>query len=204
MDLIFPWLDPAEVRSLATQLMMPDREIPTARGDAGFGENFVGFGPTLTPKAASQPPSTASPTPASPAPASTLLSFPETAEPAAPVVRAPFLGRINRFRDWMHQNFGASEIFILDREGLVIFDESHHGRLHFLARSLALASSRPGASTGNVHVKIGSDTTFEVIPVNTPYGWLVLGAIVPEALGQPAVTAVMRALIVVASPPKSQ
>lgn len=199
MDLIFPWLDPAEVRSLATQLMMPDREIPTAPGDAGFGENFVGFGPTLTPQAASKLPSPASPPP--PAPASTLPSFPET---AAPVVRAPFLGRINRFRDWMHQNFGASEIFILDREGLVIFDESQHGRLHFLARSLALASSRPGASTGNVHVKIGSDTTFEVIPVNTPYGWLVLGAIVPEALGQPAVTAVMRALIVVASPPKSQ
>lgn len=199
MDLIFPWLDPAEVRALATQLMMPDREIPTAPGDAGFGENFVGFGPTLTPQAASKPPSPASPPP--PASASTLPSFPET---AAPVVRAPFLGRINRFRDWMHQNFGASEIFILDREGLVIFDESQHGRLHFLARSLALASSRPGASTGNVHVKIGSDTTFEVIPVNTPYGWLVLGAIVPEALGQPAVTAVMRALIVVASPPKSQ
>ena len=202
MDLIFPWLDPAEVRALATQLMMPDREIPTAPGDAGFGENFVGFGATLTPQAASNPPSPASPAPpASHAPASTLPPFPET---TAPVVRAPFLGRINRFRDWMHQNFGASEIFILDREGLVIFDESEHGRLHFLARSLALASSRPGASTGNVHVKIGSDTTFEVIPVSTPYGWLVLGAIVPEALGQPAVTAVMRALIVVASPPKSQ
>jgi hypothetical protein len=103
----------------------------------------------------------------------------------------------------MRQNFKASEIFILDREGLVIFDDSNHGRLHFLARSLALASTRPGAASGNVHVKIGSDTTFEVIPVNTPYGWLVLGAVVPEALGQPAVTAVMRALTVVASPPNT-
>ena len=89
----------------------------------------------------------------------------------------------------------------LVREGAVIFDESSHGRLHFLARSLALASRRPGALAGNVHVKIGAGATLEVIPVDTTYGCLVLGAVVPEALDPPAVLAVMEALALVAAPP---
>lgn len=101
----------------------------------------------------------------------------------------------------MRHNFSASGIFILDREGAVIFDETSHGRLHFLARSLALASRRPGASSGNVHVKISAGTTLEVIPVETPYGTLVLGAVVPESLTPSSVVAVMEALALVASPP---
>ena len=92
-------------------------------------------------------------------------------------------------------------MFLLDREGAVIFDESNHGRLHFLARSLALASRRPGSSAGNVHIKIGAGATLEVIPVETAYGCLVLGAVVPESLPPAAVTAVMEALCQVASPP---
>jgi len=101
----------------------------------------------------------------------------------------------------MHRNFAATEIFILDREGSVIFDESRHGRLHFLARSLALASRRPGAAVGNVHVKIGAGATLEIIRVETAYGCLVLGAVVPDALNPPSITAVMDALVVVAAPP---
>ena len=101
----------------------------------------------------------------------------------------------------MHHNFAATGIFILDREGAVIFDESNHGRLHFLARSLALASRRPGASAGNVHVKIGAGATLEVIPVETAYGCLVLGAVVPDSLAPASVVAVMEALALVASPP---
>jgi hypothetical protein len=116
--------------------------------------------------------------------------------------RGPFLDRITRFRDWMHRNFSATGIFILDREGAVIFDESSHGRLHFLARSLALASRRPGASAGNVHVKIGAGATLEVIPVETAYGCLVLGAVVPDALDPPSVNAVIDALNQVAAPPE--
>jgi hypothetical protein len=52
-----------------------------------------------------------------------------------------------------------------------------------------------------VHVKIGAGATLEVIPVETAYGSLVLGAVVPEALDPPAVLAVMEALAQVASPP---
>jgi hypothetical protein len=101
----------------------------------------------------------------------------------------------------MRHHFAATGIFILDREGSVIFDESNHGRLHFLARSLALASRRPGSSAGNVHVKIGAGATLEVIPVETAYGCLVLGAVVPESLQPAAVNAVMEALSQVAAPP---
>ena len=119
-------------------------------------------------------------------------------------LRGPFLDRIHRFRDWMEHHFHSTGLFILDRDGAVIYDAGNHGRLHFLARSLALASRRQGASGGNVHVKIGAGATLEVIPVDTPYGCLVLGAVVPEALQPSAVAAVMDALSQVAAPPSHQ
>ncbi len=195
MDPINPWLDPAEVRRLADRLMTPGREPAAPSPDAGFDESFVGYandplpqqpGPPSPPPQVREDPTL----PASPPPAEIQTS-----------ARGPFLDRINRFRDWLHHHFSATGIFILDREGAVIFDESGHGRLHFLARSLALASRRPGASPGNVHVKIGAGATLEVIPVDTAYGCLVLGAVVPDALDPAAVNAVMDALSLVAAPP---
>jgi hypothetical protein len=197
MDPIYPWLDPVEVRRLAERLVRPGREPSVTAADAGFDDAFVGFANdrTASVEASSLPP------------ASTLTRSPEAPAPAEPqvasslVARGPFLDRIKRFRDWMHQNFAATGVFILDREGEVIFDESHHGRLHFLARSLALASRRPGASAGNVHVKIGAGATLEVIPVDTAYGCLVLGAVVPDSLPPASIVAVMEALALVAAPP---
>ena len=100
------------------------------------------------------------------------------------------------FRDWLAKNFGAKDIFILDREGKVIFDESSHGRLHFMARNLAIASSGPG----NIHVKIGPDAILEVIPSETPYGRIVLGMLVPESLSQPHVKIIGEVLLQTASP----
>jgi hypothetical protein len=95
----------------------------------------------------------------------------------------------------MHTQFSATGLFLLDREGAVIFDEGTHGKLHFLARSLALASRRPGTAATNVHVKIGVGATLEVIPVDTPFGCLVLGAVVPDALGQDAVHLIREGLV---------
>jgi hypothetical protein len=109
--------------------------------------------------------------------------------------RALFVERIRRYRDWMHQRFSATGLFILDRDGMVIFDEGPNARLHFLARSLALASRRPGSVATNVHVKIGVGATFEVIPVDTPFGCLVVGAVLPDALGQEAVEVIRQALV---------
>lgn len=221
-DPIYPWLDPVEVRRLADRLMKPNREPSVSVADAGFDDAFVGFAseqratPVFAP---ASPPPVFVVSPPAPLPQPTReethvpssVSPTETVAPArAPepppqanrtTARGPFLDKINRFRDWMRHNFSATGVFILDREGSVIFDESTHGRLHFLARSLALASRRPGSSTGNVHVKIGAGSTLEVIPVDTAYGCLVLGAVVPEPLDPISVAAVMEALSQVASPP---
>ena len=197
MDSINPWLDPVEVRRLADRLMKPNRDPAAPLADAGFGEGFVGYADAPLSQPAAPPPLPPQMVPAPAPPANTPP--PQAASPTT--ARGPFLDRISRFRDWMRHNFSATGVFILDREGAVIFDESHHGRLHFLARSLALASRRPGASAGNVHVKIGADATLEVIPVETAYGSLVLGAVVPEALDPAAVLAVMEALALVAAPP---
>lgn len=208
MDPIYPWLDPIEVRHLADQLLRPVRQPAVSVADAGFDDAFVGFGPdsdapsslpTVIPEPAPEPPSTEI-SPRISAPAVAMVSPPPL--PAAPPesARGPFLERIMQFKNWMHHHFSATGIFILDREGIVLYDDSNHGRLHFLARSLALASRRPGATAGNVHVKIGAGATLEVIPVETAYGCLVLGAVVPESMDPTAVAAVMRALSEMASP----
>ena len=120
---------------------------------------------------------------------------------ARKIVRGPFLDRITRFRDWFAAEFSATGIFILDREGAVIFDENGNEKLHSLARNLAIASRKPGAPPANVRLKIGTRATLEVIPVDTAYGYLVLGAIVPEVLLPPAIAAVMDGLGRAASPP---
>ena len=227
MDPINPWLDPVEVRRLAERLMKPLRDAPVDDDDPGFDDDFVGYAnarptapppvrvpqnpapmapPPIRPVAAEpagavlQPERKAEPTPEAPPPVREPVAQPQS-ETIPAGVRGPFLDRIQRFRDWMHHHFAASGLFLLDREGSVIFDESNHGRLHFLARSLAQASRRQGSSGGNVHVKIGSNSTLEVIPVETAYGCLVLGAVVPEALPPSSVAAVMDALTQVASPP---
>jgi hypothetical protein len=204
MDPINPWLDAAEVRRLAERLMKPAHNPGASVTDAGFDEAFEGY-------ASSRPPAPQPPQEVAPAGISESRAEPQSdrsppaltpaPEPIASSARGPFLDRIHRFRDWMRHHFAATGIFILDREGAVIFDESNHGRLHFLARSLALASRRPGTSAGNVHVKIGAGATLEVIPVETAYGCLVLGAVVPESLSPASVSAVMEALTLIATPP---
>lgn len=204
MDPINPWLDPLEVRRMADRLMKPAREPSVTVADAGFDEGFVGYAAAQVGRQETPPPlpPQAREVPVAPAAVPAAIPVGVAVPPENPVIaRGPFLDRITRFRDWMRHNFAATGIFILDREGAVIFDESNHGRLHFLARSLALASRRPGASAGNVHVKIGAGATLEVIPVETAYGSLVLGAVVAESLAPASVVAVMEALAQVASPP---
>lgn len=204
MDVVHPWLDPVEVRRLAERLLAPVREQAVPIQDAGFGEQFVGYEPSaVTPQP--QPPSpvvpvavVAPPVVVPPEPAPVVVEVPAARNDG----RGPFLDRMARFRDWLNRNFQAVGVFLLDREGAVIFDESGHGKLHFLARSLAVASRRPGGMPGNVHVKVGASATLEVIPVDTPYGCLVLGAVVPAPLEPDAIADVMNALRLVASPPQ--
>ena len=115
--------------------------------------------------------------------------------PAAPS-KTRFLERIRIFRDWLAKNFNATDIFILDREGKVVFDESGHGRLHFMARNLA---PTPRGS-GNIHVKIGPSAILEVVPCETPYGRIVLGTLVPESLPADHLRTIVEVLKQTASP----
>ncbi len=206
MDPINPWLDPSEVRHLAEQLLRPVAPARLSAADPGFNSSFVGF---MTPEVAVEAApiverklATTSP------PLQTARLVTERTQAAAPVIitaqqpppavpsRTRFLERIHIFRDWLAKNFHATDIFILDREGKVIFDESGHGRLHFMARNLALTSR----GSSNIHVKIGPVSILEVIPCETPYGRIVLGAIVPEALPADHVQTITEVLIQTASP----
>ncbi len=204
MDPLRSWVDADEVRRLAARLIEPARDpaAPITTGEAGFDEGFVGF--TGERPAAAEPPDVTAPSPLPAAPEPPAPAFEtretETPAPAPQSARGPFLEKIRRFRDWLGREFGAAGVFILDREGAVIFDDGLHERFHFLARSLALASRRPGTSMGNVHVKVSAGTTLEVIPVETAYGCLVLGAVVPGSLPPESVRAVMEALVSIASP----
>lgn len=197
MDPVNPWLDPSEVRHLAEQLLRPVAPARLSAADPGFDSAFVGFTtpgpavaerepqqPPLPPLRETEPPVQATPPQESPPP-----------PPAAPS-RTRFLERIQIFRDWLAKNFLATDIFILDREGKVIFDESGHGRLHFMARNLALASR----GSSNIHVKIGPASILEVIPCETPYGRIVLGTIVAEALPSEHVQTITEVLLQTASP----
>jgi hypothetical protein len=205
MNPIHPWVNPAELRRLAEQLLTPVPEPTVHPADAGFGDQFVGYS-SAPAQAAPVTPPPSRPAALEQAPAPRPQPQPTAAEQAAPAStpqaegRGPFLDRVMRFRDWLHHHFRATGVFLLDREGAVIFDESGHGKLHFLARSLAVASRRPGGTGSNVHVKVGASATLEVIPVDTPYGCLVLGAVVPSPLEPAAINHVMEAMRAVATP----
>ncbi|MEP2775139.1 MAG: hypothetical protein ABJQ29_02435 [Luteolibacter sp.] len=203
MDPLNPWLDPAEVRHLAEQLLRPVAQSRLTANDAGFDESFVGFAATPRPQSAPYPeppaPAQAPQQPAPPQEAPQQPAAPEPPHPSpppAPPSRTRLLERVHIFRDWLAKNFEARDVFILDREGKVIFDESGHGRLHFMARNLAHAST----GTGNIHVKIGPGSILEVIPSQTPYGRIVLGMLVPESLSQPHVKIIGEVLLQTASP----
>ncbi len=191
MDPLRSWLDAGEVQRLAARLIesVSDPAAPATMGEAGFDEGFVGF----TGEGSA---------PAAPGPAASPLERHEPGHPvsAPPSASGPFLEKIRCFRDWMGREFAAAGVFILDREGAVIFHDGLDERFHVLARSLALASRRPGASTGNVHLKIGARIILEVIPVETACGCLVLGAVVPASLPPESVRTVREALAASASP----
>ncbi len=69
-----------------------------------------------------------------------------------------------------------------------------------MARNLALAARSARQQNGNIHVKIGPASILEVIPCETPYGRIVLGALVPESLPLQHVRTITQVLIQTASP----
>jgi hypothetical protein len=189
MDLVHPWLDPAEVRRMAERLLAPVQEQAVPVQDAEFGECFVGFDqvPVPVPLVATEPVAALKPVPLGQSDVEPRLE-----------VRGPFLDRITGFRDWLRDHFQAVGVFLMDQDGTVIFDEGGHGKLHCLATSLAASSRRPGAITGNVHIKVGASATLELIPTGTPDGCVILGAVVPEPLDPASIQMILEALGAVA------
>lgn len=103
--------------------------------------------------------------------------------------RGPFLARLQQFSSNLRQELDASAMFLIDNEGQVLLDEVDNVKLIQVARTLAHASfaasrqTAGAAAVGNLHVKIGASATLEVVPVQSRYGLLILGAIFPAPLG---------------------
>jgi hypothetical protein len=205
MDPLEPWIDASAVRRMAERLLAdPDEPEINPGPDAGFGNEFVGFAGETRREAA---PAVAVMEP----PAMVFEPVgPAIASPLPPVVtavpsegRGPLWERLSRFRDVLIRHTGAQGVFILDREGKPVMEDPAFGKLHFLARSLAQAYRPVAGQSGNVHVKIGSNAVLEVVPVETPFGCLVLGAVMPRALTAAAVAEIAEALRQAATPRES-
>ena len=224
METIHPWLDPLEVRRLAEKLMerqKPEEENPD-RNEPGFGAAFIGF--TGAARAMPPEPRTDISVGTARAPAVFEAAPPETPvtsppplpealkneasmiEPAEPEIRPaeagrrPFLDRLLSLDEWLAGQIGANGSFLLDGDGKTLFDAGNHERLHFLAKSLAQASRRQSVSTAHVHLKISSDSTLEVIPVESEFGPMVLGVVVPHPLDAETMDAVRGHLIELTRP----
>lgn len=196
MNPIHTWLDTAEVRRLADRLIHPVLNPNLSVTDIGFDQGFEGFSsadpiPAETPTG-SEPPAlqTSAPTANPKAPLAVIRPAPAVESSAT----GSYLERIQSFSDGLKREISASGVFLIDQDGTVVFDESKHGRFHFLAKNLALSSRQSGSLAGSVRVKISSQDFLEAIPVKTASGCLVLGAIVPAALDPSAVAKIQTAL----------
>jgi hypothetical protein len=184
MDTINSWLDTAEVRRLAERLMNQSHTPFTPPVETSFDKTFVGFEASLPEPAT---PISKEPIELQPLIGSGTVEFSSLAD-------GPLLNQVQSFRDWVSNRFSAKEIFIIDQNSDVIFEESTNQRFHFVARSLANESRRAGASVGNVRLKISVAETLEIIPVETIHGFIAFGAIFPEPLDSESVHRIMRAL----------
>lgn len=206
MDPLEPWIDASAVRRMAERLLADSNEPEVVAGpDAGFGAEFVGFAGGSPARAPAAAPAEAPAMIFEPVASPVELAHPVAAAPpvASPEGRGPLWERLSRFRDALIRHTGAQGVFILDREGKPVMEDPAFGKLHFLARSLAQAYRPVSGQAGNVHVKIGSNAVLEVVPVETPFGCLVLGAVMPRPLTAAAVAEIAEALRQAATPRES-
>jgi hypothetical protein len=205
MDPLEPWIDASAVRRMAERLLEDTREPEVVAGpDAGFGSEFVGFAgasPGRAPAVAMELPPAMVFEPVAAVPEVPLA--PAATAAAGTEGRGPLWDRLSRFREALIRHTGAQGVFILDREGKPVMEDPAFGKLHFLARSLAQAYRPVSGQAGNVHVKIGSNAVLEVVPVETPFGCLVLGAVMPRPLTAAAVAEIAEALRQAATPRES-
>lgn len=191
MDPLQPWVDPLEMRRLAEALMTLPPHASTPAEDPGFNGEFIGFAPD---------PVTA---------ATSTQASPQTSPPTSPLraseapVRGPFLERLTRYREWLQSNILMLGMFVLDKEGAVIFDDGEHERLYFMARSMAMAAKRTQGESSHVQMRVGSTGLLEVISVETAYGRMILALIVHQALAAADLAQIAHALQQAVTPPQS-
>lgn len=204
MDAVQPWVDPLEMKRLAEALMAPPVDPSAPADDAGFNGDFVGFAhnkETLSKTKA------ATDTPASEFVAHATI--PQDHSPPSPPtitnetsVRGPFLERLSRFRHWLQSQTPMEGIFVLDKDGSVIFDDADHSRLYFLARNSAISAKRTPMESGRVQVRVGSTGILDVIHANTAYGRMVLGLVLHQSLSAADVAHIVTALQHAVAPPR--
>ena len=205
-DPINPWLDAEELKQLAESLLQGgNRPRQAATQDAGFGDGFEGF---ATPEARTPnnnmvmatPPARVMATPparvmATP-PAQVMATPPAQVTPSPSINSEPSNAQYSpvgpeqaclQFQADMQQQFGCSEIFILNREGHTVFGKETHPQFQFIARSLTKHAERRGLPKGHIHIKVGPSQTLEIIPVDLPNGGWVVGAVVPKPMQTPEI-----------------
>ena len=204
MDPVQPWVDPIEMRRLAEALMAPLARPAAPLDDAGFNGDFEGFArnqETMTNTVATTGPIHAERTES----AVSVTQAPPVSAPAHPhevAVRGPFLERLSRFRAWLQSLIPLDGLFVLDKEGSVIFDDADHSRLHFLARNSAIHAKRAPLESGRVQVRIGSSGILEVVHTETAYGRMVLGLVLHQSLSAADVAHIVSALQQAVTPPR--
>ena len=176
MNPIDTWVDTDEVRRLAERLMSPERQARPNIQESGFDDSFVGFAeakpaaPAIK-QAAPTPP--AAPAPQAPAPTPTHTALAAAKSPATP-------SAFNGLAAWLHQQCGASAVFVVNLEGSVLHDEGY-AHLHFAARGMAL-NWKIRDTVKPVRLLVHAGSYLELIPLNHPQGRLILGIIVPQPI----------------------
>ncbi len=176
MNPIDTWVDTDEVRRLAERLMSPDRQTRPNIQESGFDDSFVGFAeakpaaPAIKQAAPTPPPA---PAPQAPAPTPTHTALAAAKSPATP-------SAFNGLAAWLHQQCGASAVFVVNLEGSVLHDEGY-AHLHFAARGMAL-NWKIRDTVKPVRLLVHAGSYLELIPLNHPQGRLILGIIVPQPI----------------------
>ena len=125
---------------------------------------------------------------------------PESIPTASSPSGQPLARRMEAFGGWLKQSVPAEAFFVCDRNGEIISDEIGNPKLIQVARTLAHAASSAGRQVGDAgglsspFVKIGVDRVLQVIPKRSKFGLVVLGVIVPQALGREAVLVIAQSL----------
>lgn len=182
MNPIDTWIDTDEVRRLAERLISPERQPPANVREAGFNDSFVGFADATPTPADATPPT---PSPATPIPKASVF-VPQTAVPSISLPKQatenpqPFSADCAALADWLHQECGASAVFLINLDGNVLHDEGC-AHLHFAARGMAL-NWKIRDAVKPVRLLVHAGSYLELIPLNHPQGRLILGIIVQHPI----------------------